>query len=257
MLNFKKTTLIVLFLTGILLVVANSIAVPVWTWIIIGVVYLTLITYGSANVRSQFFMPVVSGGSTDSNKVAITFDDGPAEKHTNEILDILKKNNVPATFFCIGSRVKNHPELAKRITGEGHLIANHSYSHSPVIDLFPESKLYHELRDTNDEIIKATGLKPALFRPPYGVTTPPLAGAVKKNGMKTVGWTLRSLDTIAKSEEQLTDKIKKKIKGGDIILLHDTRQVTVRSLQKIIDIIREKGFEPVRADELTQLQPYA
>lgn len=202
-------------------------------------------------------MQVICHGNVQEKRVSLTFDDGPVEKGTTAILDILNKNNIQASFFCIGNRMKRNPTLVKRIIDEGHIIGNHSYSHHFFFDLFPKNKMKGELDATNNTVFEIGNHKPRLFRPPYGVTTPVLAKAVIECNMQPVGWSLRSMDTVTSDSEKLINKIEQSVKPGDIILLHDTEAVTANSLQRIIDIIRKKGLEPVRLDQLLQTKAYA
>jgi len=98
--------------------------------------------------------------------------------------------------------------------------------------------------------------KLTLFRPPYGVTTPILANAIREKGFKAIGWSLRSYDTMMKDEQALKIKIESNIKAGDVILLHDSQSVTANALQTIIDSVRDKGFTLVRLDQLLNIKAY-
>jgi peptidoglycan/xylan/chitin deacetylase (PgdA/CDA1 family) len=227
-----------------------------WFYAIAVVMYSLLLFYGSYFIQSGFYVPVTCVGETKQKQVALTFDDGPVELKTEAILDTLQKNNIQASFFCIGNRMKNYPALVKRMNNEGHLVGNHSFSHHFFFDLFPGKKMREELKDTNLAAEEIINLSPRLFRPPYGVTTPVLAKVITQSQMQPIGWSLRSMDTVTKDENKLIEKITKKIKAGDIILLHDTATVTVNSLQKIIDVIRQKGLEPVRLDQLLNIKAY-
>lgn len=228
-----------------------------WYYVLLIISFALLLFYGSYSIQSGFFMPVTCHGNINENRVAITFDDGPVESGTSVILDILNKNKVPAAFFCIGNKMKNEPALVKRIIDEGHIVGNHSYTHHFFFDLFPKFKMKDELDATNNASLEISNHKPRLFRPPYGVTTPSLASVVHECNMQPVGWSLRSMDTVTNDPEKLISKIENNVKPGDIILLHDTATVTVKSLQKIIDIIRKKGLEPVRLDQLLNTKAYA
>jgi peptidoglycan/xylan/chitin deacetylase (PgdA/CDA1 family) len=256
MMNFHKTivaTLLVIAVVVLLWYFANihliSLLLPV-------VLFLTITAWGSSNIRSGFFIKAACDGRLPG-KVALTFDDGPVPGKTDTILNILRQNGITASFFCIGSRMKKHPDLVQRIISEGHTIGNHSYTHHPAFDLFPESKLSKELADTNSTAHQITGKKLRLFRPPYGVTTPPLARAITRNNLVTVGWNVRSLDTVIKDDQKLIDRVTENIKEGDIVLLHDTSDTTIRSLQTIIDKIREKGLDFAGVDQCIGKEAYA
>ena len=256
MLNFKSTILITAMMVAAIIVMIYFADIQPW-WLTLPALYFLILTvWGSSTIQSDFFIKAESNGN-DSGMVALTFDDGPVPGKTESILNILKSNGVKATFFCIGNRIEKHPELAKRIIEEGHIIGNHSYSHHPAIDFFPESKLQKELNETNQITETVTGVKMRMFRPPYGVTTPPLANTIRKNQFICVGWSIRSLDTVIHNDQKLINRVTNRIKGGDIVLLHDTSDTTIRSLQTIIDKIRSKGLGFTSVDRLIGKEAYA
>ena len=133
-------------------------------------------------------------------KISLTFDDGPGI-YTLEILDLLKKYNVKATFFCIGKNIEMYPEIIKQIIDEGHLIGNHSYGHSPFFDFYNAKKIIEEIQKTDTLLEKLTSKKINFFRPPYGVTTPSIRRAIKITGHKVIGWNIRSLDGGTKNKK--------------------------------------------------------
>lgn len=174
-------------------------------------------------------------------QVALTFDDGPAE-HTSAILDILKKEQVKATFFLIGKNIQGREELVQRMFQEGHRIGNHSFDHGFNFDWQSAANMTLELTKTNEAIYKVTGEEVRIFRPPYGVTNPNLAKAVKNSLLKSVGWSLRSMDTTAKNETTLLQNILKQVKPRDIILLHDRCEITAQMLPDLIRILKERNY---------------
>jgi len=192
----------------------------------------------------------------DSKAIALTFDDGPGSE-TAAILDILKEQSVPAAFFSIGKNVTAERELVKRIDAEGHIVGNHSYNHGVSFDWLTATRMEQELIQTNEVIKSTIGKEPKLFRPPYGVTNPNLAKAVKRTGMYSIGWSVRSFDTTTKSSAFLVGRILNSIKGGDIVLLHDTMPLTREILIELIMRIRQKGFIFVRVDKLLDINAYA
>lgn len=187
--------------------------------------------------------------------VALTFDDGPSIE-TSRILDILKREKVEAAFFCIGKNVQSQPELIKRWEEENHLIGNHSYNHGFHFDWKSAVAMREEIEKTNKTIENITGKKPRLFRPPYGVTNPNLAKAIKSSQMHSIGWSVRSYDTTARDPEKLLARILKQTNSGDVILLHDSMKITADILTDLIAAIRSKGFSFARVDKLFDLQPY-
>ncbi|TEB41353.1 polysaccharide deacetylase family protein, partial [Flavobacterium circumlabens] len=134
-----------------------------------------------------------SNPSEKEKKIALTFDDGPGP-FTVEVLELLKKYNANATFFCIGKNIENHPEIVKQIIEEGHLVGNHSYSHSKFFDFYNAAAITKELQKTDSLLEKFTPGKVKFFRPPYGVTTPSIRRALKITGHQVIGWNIRSLD---------------------------------------------------------------
>lgn len=228
-----------------------------WWWLIVAaVIYVHLLVFGAIKIRWNFFIRSLHNNPAAGKQIALTFDDGPAAK-TNDILDVLQKENVPAGFFAIGKNAAQFPELVKRWDDEGHLIGNHSYNHGFNFDWQSASTMAKELEDTNLTISKVTGKKPLLFRPPYGVTNPNLAKAVKMTGMLSIGWNIRSFDTTAKDPDQLLERILSRLNGGDIILLHDSMEITHQILTPLIQTAREKGFTFVRPDKLLGVNAYA
>ena len=229
-----------------------------WFWFLpVFFIYTLFLIYGAINIKANFFTNSINKAVTQKNQIALTFDDGPVKGSTNIVLDILKKNEIKAAFFCIGDRIEQNPDLLKRIHDENHIIGNHSYSHHFFFDLKSARKMQDEIMKTNVIIEQLTGCKVRFFRPPYGVTNPNLAKAIKTQNVLSIGWSVRSMDTVLKAEQKLLSNVTDNLKSGDIVLLHDFASVTVEHLQKIIDSIKNKGFEIVRLDKLINTEAYA
>lgn len=232
---------------------------PWWYMLFIVLVYVIFCALGSMNIQWNFYnynlneIPLLymkyHNGKFQvhqrKKEVVLTFDDGPHE-YTNEVLDILKKEQVPAVFFLIGKHIAQHETIVKRMHDEGHQIGNHSFEHSVHFDWQSSGKMLEEMRQTSDAITAITGEAVTLFRPPYGVTNPMLAKAIKMSQLKSVGWSIRSLDTVAKDPIKLQEKIIKKLKHGAIILLHDRCEITKAILPDLIQTIKKNGYEIVR-----------
>lgn len=232
-------------------------SIPLYVFIILLLIYSSFLFYGSYNVRSNFYLKTISAAGTARKAIAISFDDGPVPLYTPQILQVLKAHQVKAAFFCIGKRIRENESLLKQVFDEGHVIGNHSYSHDLWFDLFSSSKMNRELQLMNEIVQKVTGVKPRLFRPPYGVTNPNLKKAIEKNNFTPIGWTVRSMDTVAKDAQKLLAKVIGSLKPGAIVLFHDTSKVTLDMLPAFIQQVREKGYEIVRLDKLLNLEPYA
>lgn len=213
--------------------------------------------YGSSVIGSGYYVETVCNGSSKEKIIALTFDDGPEPLLTENILDVLKKNKIQAAFFFIGNKMEKHPDVVKRVVADGHIIGNHSYSHHRWFDLFPRKKMVAELQQTNNIAAKITGKKIKFFRPPYGVTTPVLAKAINALGFETIGWNIRSFDTVIKDPSRLPERISQRLRNGAILLLHDTAPATQQSLQTIIDRIGQRGYSFARLDHLIQKEAYA
>ncbi len=185
--------------------------------------------------------------------VALTFDDGPWPTQTAKILDILKAEKVPATFFTVGLCVKREPKLAKRIVAEGHDIGNHTYRHIDLTGATP-AVLKRELNGENDMVRWMTGVTPKWFRPPMGKIDGPAYNAIRSAGMKPVLWTVDPQDWRPGAEAgAIARSVIAAAKPGSVILLHDgggDRTQTIKALPWIIHELRGKGYEFVLLDDL-------
>ena len=229
---------------------------PLSVLIFILIFWFVLTVWASFDVRLNYFVKTHSSNKNISqNRIALTFDDGPTES-TPEILNLLEKFNQKATFFCIGKQVEKHPEIAKRIVNEGHIIANHTWSHTNKMGFLSEKEVINEIASNQKTIKKATGKECRLFRPPFGVTNPNIANACKKLNVSVIGWNIRSLDTVIASKTRILNRIIPRIKKGSVILLHDTSKKTVEVLEQLLINLKEKEFQSVPVDELLQIKAY-
>jgi peptidoglycan/xylan/chitin deacetylase (PgdA/CDA1 family) len=230
-----------------------AIGAPSYGWLLL--LYVTVLFCGSYFIRMRFFIKSICSVKTADRWIALSFDDGPGEP-TARVLDILKEEGAEATFFCIGKKIPGNEDLMKRITSEGHLIGNHSFSHHTWFDLFSSRRMLTDIMEMNRLTKDVTGLSPKFFRPPYGVTNPNLKKAVMKGGFISIGWSVRSYDTMIKNRQRLLNKILSALKPGAIVLLHDTSETTVAILPELLKAIRNKGFQVVRLDKMINLNPY-
>ena len=202
-------------------------------------------------------MPVICTAKTSLKQVAISFDDGPAKQYSPEILAFLKQEKVPAAFFIIGSRIAGNEVILQQMYADGHLIGNHSLSHHFFFDMWPAQKMLDDMQAAGSAIQSITGSRPKLFRPPYGVMNPNLKKAIIKGDYTPVGWSVRSLDTVAKDGEKLLKKLIAALNPGAVFLFHDTCKITLEILPLFVKKVQEQGYEIVRLDKLLHLKPYA
>ncbi|MEM9922892.1 MAG: polysaccharide deacetylase family protein [Cyanobacteria bacterium P01_D01_bin.50] len=187
--------------------------------------------------------------------IALTFDDGPWPKYTAQILKILKKNNIKATFFVVGQVLKNYPDLGKRIVTEGHTIGNHTWNHW--YHYFNRQAAALEIDRTSDLIYKTTGTKTTLFRPPGGMLHNGLAAYAKSKKYTVVMWSADSIDYALPSPPTLVNRVVRQATPGGIVLLHDgggPRKNTVAALPSMISKLRKQGYRFVTIPELLEHQ---
>ena len=257
MLNFRNTNLIFCLAMVVGIVLRFFYTVPAWYFISLLGLYCLILFYGCFFIQSDFFLRVSCRAGTAEKKIALSFDDGPVAGSTEDILLMLKNEGVHAAFFCIGKKIPANVHLTRRIIEEGHIIGNHSYSHDRWFDLFSSGRMLTELRAMDQEMQAATGLKPKLFRPPYGVINPNLKKAIIKGAYHPVGWSVRSFDTVIRDEEGLQKKMRKALDPGAVYLFHDTSETTRKILPAFIRFVKDEGYDIVRLDKLLFLQPYA
>ncbi|WP_226578101.1 polysaccharide deacetylase family protein [Halobacillus litoralis] len=194
-----------------------------------------------------------NSGNTAQKKIALTFDDGPDQTITPQILDILKEKNVPATFFVVGQQVSYFPETARRIVKEGHTLANHSWDHSQLTKEY-SSQVAEQVLSTNKIIKKVTGEEPTLFRPPYGDFTRADAQLFEQLGFRNILWSIDTLDWSGTTASEMIEMIDREKSPGAIVLQHSFSssklEGTVEALPQIIAQLRNDGYEFVTIDQM-------
>jgi peptidoglycan/xylan/chitin deacetylase (PgdA/CDA1 family) len=220
------------------------------------IIYISLLAFFSFNISSQFYIPAICSGNQKKKQISLTFDDGPLREYTPEMLDILASHKVKAAFFCTGKSIKSNKVIAERIVAEGHIIGNHTWSHSYWFDFFTSKMMVNELNETDKIIKEITGSKPLFFRPPYGVTNPSLSRALKKMDYTVIGWSFRTYDTIIKDQKKMIDRILRKIDNGSILNFHDYNQKMISILPELINAVRNEGFSIEPLNILIERKPY-
>lgn len=219
--------------------------------------WFLIVLWGSFVVSSNYHVKALCGNSLEKEKIiALTFDDGPSE-NTLLVLDLLKKYDVKAAFFCIGKNIEKYPEIVQRTIAEGHIVGNHSYSHSHFFDFFRKKELIEELKKTDALLEKYTVKKINLFRPPYGVTNPSIRRALAVSKHQVIGWNIRSLDGAVKDEKVLYDRIVKRVAPGGIVLLHDTSQHSMNVLEQLLQFLQKNNYTVVSLEQLLNIKAYA
>ncbi|HEY0308330.1 MAG TPA: polysaccharide deacetylase family protein [Acidobacteriaceae bacterium] len=183
--------------------------------------------------------------------VALTFDDGPDPVDTPRLLDMLREKQVKATFFVVGKRADKHPEIVRRAWDEGHLVANHTYSHVSLFCFLLPRRLWDEIERGAESIHRICGFRPKLFRSPVGLRHPMLGLYLKQAGLEYISWRVRSYDTLIQNPKVLACRILNRVSSGDIILLHDRlpggAAPMLEALPGMIDELRKRGFTFVLA----------
>ena len=211
-----------------------------------------------AELRAKYPDVFKISGTSQDKRVALTFDDGPDRTFTPQILNVLKQYDVKATFFLIGSRAAEHPDIVRRIVREGHVVGNHSYSH-PLFTRLTVGEFAKQIDDSESVLAKLTGYAPKFVRPPYGeITEEQLLWADRRHYM-IVNWNVDSLDWKQLAADQVAQNIIGNVKAGAIVLQHsaggDGQDLsgTVQALPRIIETLRAEGYRLVTIPELLSI----
>lgn len=206
----------------------------------------------------QMFGTLINRVNTTAPLIALTFDDGPTPGKTEQILQILAKEDIPATFFLIGSELETHPHLLTQILAAGHQVGNHSYSHQRMLFKTP-GFIAREIEKT-DALLKAGGApEPYYFRPPYGKKLFLLPRYLAKHQRIAVTWDVapENFPQLTRDPKLLAEYTVAQAKAGSIILLHvmyDSRAATLQAVPNIIRSLKAKGFRFVTVAELISQQ---
>ena len=201
---------------------------------------------------------------TPMKEVALTFDDGPYGTSTEEVLDILRKEKINATFFLIGKNVDKYPEIAKEIVNEGNVVGNHTYNHFKNFAEMSSNDFATDLIKAEISIASSTGVIPKLFRAPYGYISDTMKKELAKEGYTTVRWNVDGNDwNLKKTANQIEDYTVEKTKPYSILLMHDghetnnySRVNSIDSLPKIIEDLKKEGYSFVTVDKLLETKAY-
>jgi peptidoglycan/xylan/chitin deacetylase (PgdA/CDA1 family) len=238
-------------------------AFPATVWVSRPLVYApalaldVLVLVAMLERRFPLFRKVFWRGPDRRPLVAITFDDGPTERDSPRILDVLRDKGVTATFFVIGQLVEARPAIVARAAAEGHEIGNHGYDHT-VLPLHGPRFIRRQIERTSAAIERACGRRPTLFRASHGWRNPWVSREAARAGCATVGWTLGVWDTDRPGADEIRRRVERGVEPGCVLLLHDGRGVepdadasqVVEALPGIIDQLRRNGYRLVSVSEM-------
>jgi peptidoglycan-N-acetylglucosamine deacetylase len=267
MFTFRKATLlffILLFLLNFLRFlgcrmgwVSDDFCMHYTVWLLILItLYLGISIAMAFVIRSGYHHKAFCRRKTSHKVCALSFDDGPDAQNTPQILDILNKAEVEATFFLIGYKIAGNEQLLKRMDAEGHIIGNHGWSHHPLFDFYRAPRMKREFERTGEVIESVIGRKPNLLRPPFGVINPMVSRAVRKLGVDVIGWDVRSYDTMTKDTKRVVKRVLSKTKPGSVILLHDHLKNAPEILEGILDGLKKQSFRIIPLLELFDIEAY-
>lgn len=237
---------------------------------------IVFMVWASASIRSGVYVRAFCREKTDRKVVYLTFDDGPHPPETERVLDVLRERGARATFFLIGSKVSGNEAVLRRMLEEGHALGLHTYSHAGTFPLLSFDKMLADVNEGKRSVESVAGKKISLFRPPFGVTNPTIAKVIRTLGLQTVGWDVRSFDTMfcktsehsCKSSEHsckqsehsckqpgysckqsehdwyvpVVERIMKQVRPGSVILLHDRLDGASELLSLLLDSLAASGY---------------
>jgi len=213
--------------------------------------------YQSMAPTGQWFGRTFTGLVPGTRQIALTYDDGPNDPHTLRLLEVLAKHGARATFFLIGRYVQQRPEIAREVAQAGHIIGNHTFTH-PLLIFRSEAEIRQQLTKCRAALADAIGQQSNLFRPPFGGRRPAVLRVARELGLEPVMWNVTGYDWNAPPAAVIEQKVAKKIRGGDVILLHDgghkqmgaDRSQTVRATDGLISRYKSEGYEFVSVSDM-------
>jgi peptidoglycan/xylan/chitin deacetylase (PgdA/CDA1 family) len=210
----------------------------------------------SARIRRHLADRLLISVATPEKRVALTFDDGPNSRHTPELLDLLGEHGVRVTFFLVGRRVRQFPDLARRIVAEGHEVGNHGMHHLPLV-LLPPPLLRREVEAAGSVIETVTGVRPRYFRPPMGWFTDRALATIRGLGYEPVIGNIHPRDSSRPGTGRIVDHVLTRVSPGSIIILHDggwvesvDRSQSIRAVGTIVQSLEDRGYRFATLSEL-------
>ena len=191
----------------------------------------------------------------DDGRIALTFDAAWGDEDTPQLIDILGRYGVSATFFVVGEWVDRCGESVKALHEAGHEVMNHSDTHPHMPQLSPDA-MRKELNACNDKIEAVTGVRPTLHRAPYGDYSNASIQAGEELGMYTIQWDVDSLDWKDLSAAEITDRVVSRAKSGSIVLFHNAAKHTPEALPSIIEALQAQGYTFCKVSEMIYKENY-
>jgi peptidoglycan-N-acetylglucosamine deacetylase len=230
---------------------------PVWLAATLLAALLGVVAAGVGFLNLGVFLRVVSRVATHERSVAFTFDDGPHPVHTRRVMDLLESAGARGTFFVIGEKVARHPDVVSELVRRGHEVGLHSQCHDRLQNLRTEQRIVRDLEENQATVEAAVGVRPSLFRPPVGLSSPRTSVAVERLGLEVVGWSARAYDGAASPDvETIVRRISPRLEPGAIVLLHDARErgdaapSSLDALAKLLELSKQRGLRGVTLSEL-------
>jgi peptidoglycan/xylan/chitin deacetylase (PgdA/CDA1 family) len=226
-------------------------------FIVITIVIITVVMYHLFfSPTSQYFGETNYSFKSEGKQIALTFDDGPNEPYTSQLLKILKRHQVHSTFFCCGACISRYPEMLCKIIEDGHILGNHSHDHNLLHYLKPK-KYIEEVKKTNKLIHSITGITPSLYRSPWLFRTPSLLASVKSLSMLPIWGIFGSeLEVFQPSAESMAKRAFSLAKPGAILIFHDgresrggNRQQTIDAINLLIPLLKKEGYTFVQVSK--------
>jgi peptidoglycan/xylan/chitin deacetylase (PgdA/CDA1 family) len=231
---------------------------PIWLPASLMLALLVVVALGVGFLNLGVFLRVVSRVPTREPRVAFTFDDGPHPVHTRQVMDLLERAGARGTFFVIGEKVARLPEVVSELVRRGHEVGLHSQRHDRLQNLRAEEAIVLDLEENRAAVEAAAGVRPTLFRPPVGLSSPRTCVAVDRLGLEVVGWSARAYDGAASPEvDTVVRRILPHLEPGAIVLLHDARErgdeapSSLAALERLLELSNQRGLRGVT---LTQLR---
>jgi peptidoglycan-N-acetylglucosamine deacetylase len=215
--------------------------------------------YQSMAPTGQWFGRTFAGLACGSKQLALTYDDGPNDPHTQRLLEVLARHNVHATFFLIGRYVQQRPDIVRELVKAGHVIGNHTFTH-PLLIFKSGRELRAQLENCGRAVTDAVGEHSNLFRPPFGGRRPAVIRIARHMGLEPIMWNVTGYDWNAPSVEYIERKVTSQVRGGDVILLHDgghrefgaDRSYTITATDRLISRYKAEGYEFVTVPVMLQ-----